>query len=110
MFKGLRALGPSLWMLRRLLRVQEAQLEQTRRVASACEKIATALQVRNADGFVTGVAKGDTRELSGLVRSSDTDLAQLLYWEQALNRQLGRAPTDEEVVQAWESWKEASGA
>ena len=111
MFKGLRALGPSLWLLRRLVRNQEAQLAQTRRLAQACEKIAAALHVRNASGFITGTPdEGDTRELSGMVRSSDADLAQLLYWEQALQQQLGRPPSDEEVVAAWESWKEGMRA
>lgn len=93
-----------------MLRVQQEQVEQTRRLATACEKIAAALQVRNAQGFVTGIpTEDDPGDYSGQVRTSDGELAELLYWEAHLSRQLGRAPTDDEVVQAWESWKASEG-
>ena len=107
----LSAIRPTLWLLRRLLRNQLGLIAEVQRVAHACEKIAAALQVRNASGFVTGTPdEADQRELSGQVRTSDQDLAQLLYWEAALAQQLGRPPSDDEVVAAWESWKESVGA
>lgn len=111
MFKGLRSIGASLWILRKLVRVQEQQLAETTRLATAVEKVAAALQVRNAQGFVTGVGDPEDRhDYSGQVRSTDAELAELVYWETELQRQLGRAPTDDEVVAAWESWKESAGA
>lgn len=55
-------------------------------------------------GFVTGPPDG--RSDAGLVRTSNQEVGELLEMEAILAKRLGRAPTDEETVGAWEDWKE----
>ena len=99
-------------LLRRLLRGQERQHQLLERLCLAVEAIAAAQRLQaqaqlGSDGFVTGLPDGV--EDSGLVRGSNAETLELLEMEAVLQRKWGRAPTDQEVVQAWQEWKGGQG-
>lgn len=107
---GWRGFG-AIWVLRRVLRAQERQNQLLARVVDAVQAIAAAQRIQAqatlgeqpSAGFRTGMPDG--KDEAGLVRTSDAELADLLQIEFDLTRQLGRAPTSDEVVGRYEELK-----
>lgn len=96
-------------LLRRVLRQQEKQNQLLERLCVATEAIASAQRLLaqrelGSEGFVTGLPDG--KDDAGLIRQSNAETLELLQMEAVLHQKWGRPPTDEEVVQAWEEWRE----
>jgi hypothetical protein len=110
LFRGWRRAVSGYRLLRGLMRTQDAILAEQRAQTLALQSLAASVrllvqqEIGAGAGFVTGPADG--KELSGLVRTSDQELSELLEMETKLARQLGRTPSDDEVVAAWADWRE----
>lgn len=102
-------------LLRRVLRELEASRRAQEQMAQSLKEIAAAqrilaMQALDVDdphrGFLTGLPD-DKGDLSAVHHTSNRDLAELVEIEGVLTRKLGRTPTNDEVVGAWQDWREA---
>ena len=98
-------------LLRALVQGQQLQLQQMQQQTLALQSIAASVRLMAAQeagqaaSFITGPADG--KDDSGLIRQSETETFELLEWERVLTARLGRPPLDQEVVAAWQEWKES---
>ena len=102
-------------LLRRVLKEQQATNAHLATIAGALQSIASAQrllaqQELGGGGFVTGLPDG-AGDSSAIVRegSTNSEVAELVFFEAQLRKTLGRQPTDEEIVASWEDWKAAGG-